>query len=76
MCLKDRQDLKCNGKVEKLNVNRASFKELVHHPYLKYEDVKKIFKYKDKNGVVENYKVLESLIGAEKAQKLRPYVEY
>lgn len=36
------------AKVEKLNLNTATFKELVHHPYLEYEQVKNIVSFRER----------------------------
>ncbi len=66
--------LRCNGEVQKLNVNSVTFKELVHHPYLKYEDVKKIFRYKDKMGNINSMEVLDSLLGRRKFDKVKAYL--
>ncbi len=66
--------LKCNGTVKKLNVNSTTFKDLVHHPYLNYEEVKKIFRYKDKNGNIGSMEVLDSILGTRKFNKVKAYL--
>jgi DNA uptake protein ComE-like DNA-binding protein len=38
--------------LRKLDINRATFKELLAHPYLEYEQVKAIAKYRDKKGFI------------------------
>ncbi|MEN8123694.1 MAG: helix-hairpin-helix domain-containing protein [Bacteroidota bacterium] len=45
-------------KIKKLNLNHASFKEVLHLPYIDYELTKKIMNYRDKNG---NYTTVEDL---------------
>ncbi len=45
-------------KIKKLNINNASFKEVLHLPYIDYELTKKIMNYHDENG---NYKSVEEL---------------
>lgn len=41
--------------VRKINVNKATFKELVHHPYLNYEQVKVITEYIRKHGDLQDW---------------------
>lgn len=65
----------CKGEVKKVNVNTASFKELVRHPYLSYKDVKAIFKFRDKNIPLSQEKLVE-ILGKEKAEKLFHYVNF
>ena len=52
------------GEVEtqKIDVNRADFKTLVHHPYLNYEQVKRIFNQREKRGMIKNWAQLEELL--------------
>ena len=65
----------CEGTVRKININTASFKELVRHPYLKYEDVKAIFKFRDKNIPLSQEKI-EEIFGKEKTEKILHYVNF
>jgi len=52
------------GDVEptKIDINRADFKTLVHHPYLNYEQVKRIVNQREKRGMIKNWGQLEALI--------------
>ena len=45
-------------KIEKVNINSASFKEVLHLPYIDYDLTKKIFNYRDEIGA---YSTLEDL---------------
>ena len=65
----------CEGAVKKININSASFKELVRHPYLTYKDVKAIFKFRDKNIPLTQEKLVE-ILGNEKTEKLLHYVDF
>ena len=38
--------------IRKLDLNKATFKELLAHPYLEYDQVKEIVRFRDKKGVV------------------------
>ena len=46
----------------KIDINRADFKTLVHHPYLNYEQVKRIVNQREKRGMIKNWGQLEALI--------------
>lgn len=46
----------------KIDVNRDDFKTLVHHPYLNYEQVKRIVNQREKRGMIKNWAQLEALI--------------
>ncbi|MEN8185587.1 MAG: helix-hairpin-helix domain-containing protein [Bacteroidota bacterium] len=50
-------------KIEKLNLNNAKFKEVLHLPYIDYKLTKRIVNYRDKNGAfgsVEELKKIDS----------------
>ena len=68
------------GEVEtqKIDVNRADFKTLVHHPYLSYEQVKRIFNQREKRGMIKNWEQLEELLKDEGEVNplLERYVRY
>ena len=58
----------------KIDINRADFKTLVHHPYLSYEQVKRIFNQREKRGMVKNWAQLEALLKEE--GEVNPLLEY
>ena len=64
--------------IQKVDVNRADFKTLVHHPYLSYEQVKCIFNQREKRGMIKNWAQLEALIQevGEVNPLLEQYVKY
>ena len=68
------------GEVEptKIDINRADFKTLVHHPYLNYEQVKRIVNQREKRGMIKNWGQLEDLLKAEGEVHplLERYVKY
>ena len=51
--------------IRKVDVNRADFKTLVHHPYLSYEQVKRIVNQREKRGMIKNWEQLEALLKEE-----------
>jgi len=68
------------GDVEptKIDINRADFKTLVHHPYLNYEQVKRIVNQREKRGMIKNWRQLEALIkeDGEVHPLLEQYVKF
>jgi DNA uptake protein ComE-like DNA-binding protein len=42
------------SRIHKLDLNKATFKELLAHPYLEYEQVKAIARFRDKKGRLES----------------------
>ncbi|MBR5378593.1 MAG: helix-hairpin-helix domain-containing protein [Bacteroidales bacterium] len=64
--------------IQKIDVNRADFKTLVHHPYLNYEQVKRIVNQREKRGMIKNWAQLEELIKEEGEVNplLEQYVKY
>ena len=64
--------------IRKVDVNRADFKTLVHHPYLSYEQVKRIFNQREKRGMIKNWVQLEALLKEEGEVNplLEQYVKY
>lgn len=47
--------------ITKLNINTASFKEVLHTPYLDFKLTKKIFQYKDRNGHIARLEELKKI---------------
>ena len=64
--------------IRKVDVKRADFKTLVHHPYLSYEQVKRIFNQREKRGMIKNWEQLEALLKEEGEVNplLEQYVKY
>ena len=64
--------------IRKVDVNRADFKTLVHHPYLSYEQVKRIVNQREKRGMIKNWAQLEELLQEEGEVNplLKQYVKY
>ncbi len=64
--------------IRKVDVNREDFKTLVHHPYLSYEQVKRIVNQREKRGMIKNWAQLEALLKEEGEVNplLEQYVKY
>ena len=51
-----------------------SFRTLLHHPYLSYEQVKRIFNQREQRGMIKNWAQLEALI--QEDGEVNPMLEY
>ncbi len=60
--------------VRKIDVNRADFKALVSHPYLNYNQVKRIFNQREKRGMIKDWEQLKTLIGEK--DSVNPLLEH
>ena len=60
--------------IRKRELDSMSFKAVLHHPYLQYEEVQLIFNAKRKFGKI-NYSILESekILSLIKLKKIKPY---
>lgn len=64
--------------LHRMNVNEASFRQLVRHPYLNYEQVKIIFDYRRKYGRLKSWNDLQlyNEFSTDHIQKLLPYFTF
>ncbi len=64
--------------IRKLRINQATFKQLVRHPYLNYEQVKSIFEYRQKYGRIKGWEQLLFFptFTEEDKKRLFPYVSF
>ena len=60
----------------KLNINSDAFKIMLKHPYLEYDDVKKIVNHREQNGLITSWNQLERIVGDGINPKLRYYIDY
>lgn len=59
-----------------LRINYDSFKALFRHPYLNYEEVKKIVNYREHKGLITSWRQLSKVVGEGINPKLQYYVDY
>lgn len=66
------------SEVHKLNINTATYKELVSHPYFDVYLTKTILNYRQRQGRIESFEQLQQITHAypELMEKLRHYVEF
>lgn len=64
--------------IKKISVNKASFKELVRHPYLNYEQVKVVVNYIRQYGPLQSWQELRysKHFTEEDFRRLAPYFEF
>lgn len=64
------------SKVEKLDINSATEKDMTHHPYIHKKLAKAIYEYRKENGSFNSLDELKKVDGvdAEKFSKIRPYL--
>jgi competence protein ComEA len=64
------------SKVEKIDINKATEKELTHHPYIHKKLAKAIYDYRKTNGSFSNSRDLMKVDGIDedKYAKLAPYI--
>ena len=60
----------------KLKINSDAFKVLLKHPYLEYDDVKKIANHREQKGMITSWEQLVKIIGNSANPKLRYYIDY
>ena len=60
----------------KLRINSDSFKVLLKHPYLEYDDVKKIVNYREQKGMITSWEQLSKVVGDGINPKLQYYIDY
>lgn len=66
------------GSVKQININRADFKTLVHHPYLNYEQTKYIVNLRNKIGNLRSWDDLRNsnLFTDSDFSRLKPYFTF
>lgn len=60
----------------KLRINSDAFKVLLKHPYLEYDDVKKIVNYREQKGMISSWEQLSKVVGDGVNPKLQYYIDY
>ena len=55
--------IKTKPTIKKLNINEATFKQVLHLPYIDYELTKKIFNYRDEFAEIQNIEELKKIDG-------------
>ncbi len=61
----------------RININRASFTQILHHPYINYGQTKHIFNLRREFGKISSLDALlaDTLFSPRDIERLRPYIE-
>ena len=60
----------------RLRINSDAFKIMLKHPYLEFEDVKKIVNYREQKGLITSWGQLTKIVGDDINPRLRYYIDY
>ena len=61
---------------KQLRINSDAFKVLLRHPYLDYDDVKKIVNHREQKGMIASWEQLSKVVGDGINPKLQYYIDY
>ena len=63
--------------IQKVKVNHDDFKTILRHPYIGYEDVKKIVNYRETKGMIRNWEQYKNVVTRNDVEeRLRLYLEF
>ena len=63
--------------LRKVKVNSDDFKTILRHPYIEYEDVKKIINYRESKGLIKNWEQYLKVVGRDDIdEKLEKYLSF
>ena len=63
--------------LRKVNVNTDDFKTILRHPYIEYEDVKKIVNHRESKGMIKNWEQYLKVVGRDDVdERLEKYLGF
>ena len=63
--------------LRKVNVNTDDFKTILRHPYIEYEDVKKIVNYRESKGMIKDWETYLKVVGRNDVdERLEKYLGF
>ena len=63
--------------LRKINVNTDDFKTILRHPYIEYEDVKKIVNYRESKGMIKDWETYLKVVGRDDVdERLERYLGF
>lgn len=63
--------------LRKVNINNDDFKTILRHPYIEYDDVKKIVNYRDSKGMIKNWEQYLKVVGRKDIdERLENYLSF
>ena len=60
----------------KVRVNHDDFKTILRHPYIEYEDVRKIIKYRESKGMIKDWESYKNIINRDPDDRLEMYLAF
>ena len=60
----------------KVRVNHDDFKTILRHPYIEYDDVKKIVKYRESKGMIKDWESYKNIINRDPDDRLEMYLAF
>ncbi len=76
--LRIRKQLRCEGQIQKINLNTATAEELKSHPYLRWKHANAIVRYRKEHGPYTNPEILRTFFefddGYGTYWKIKPYL--
>ena len=62
--------------LRKVKVNTDDFKTILRHPYIEYEDVKKIINYRESKGMIKDWETYLKVVGRDVDERLERYLGF
>ena len=63
--------------LRKVNINNDDFKTILRHPYIEYDDVKKIVNHRENKGMIKNWEQYQKVIGRKDIdERLENYLSF
>ena len=62
--------------LRKVKVNTDDFKTILRHPYIEYEDVKKIINYRENKGMIKDWETYLKVVGRDIDERLERYLGF
>ena len=60
----------------KVRVNNDDFKTILRHPYIEYDDVKKIIKYRESKGMIKDWESYKNIVNRDVDDRLKMYLVF
>lgn len=62
--------------IRKVRINHDDFKTILRHPYIEYEDVKKIMNHRESRGFIKDWETYQKVVERKVEERLQWYLEY
>lgn len=62
--------------IVRIRVNHDDFRTILRHPYIEYDDVKKIVNYRESKGFIKDWNTYKTVVGRDIDKRLELYLEF